>query len=176
MQLKPTAVLISALMLSAGAALAAHKYDSNKPLTLNGTVTKVEWQKPYVKIHMDAKDASGKTVDWEIETAEPSVMESDGITRSSINKGDQITVQGDGAASGSPHALAHSLRLANGRTMSLSQSQAEVNPASPSAPAPPATSDSKLPRTASNMPLVGLIGLVTLGAGAVLSMRRRLSQ
>jgi LPXTG-motif cell wall-anchored protein len=174
--MRSTAILISALILGAGVGLAAHKYDSNKPLTLSGTVTKVEWQKPYVKIHMDAKDASGKTVDWEIETATPSVMESDGFTRTSINKGDQITVQGEGAASGSPHALAHSLTLADGRTMSINQPQAEPATTSGSSPAPPATSDSTLPHTATSLPLMGLVGLIALGAGSVLSMRRRLSQ
>jgi LPXTG-motif cell wall-anchored protein len=158
--------LISVFVLSAGAAL-AHKYDANKPVTLSGTVGKIEWHKPYVKIHLDAKDTNGKTIDWEIETATPSVLQSDGFTSKSIKEGDQITVQADGAADGSHHALAHSVTLADGRALSVTAPEQQAgNPASPNG--------ATLPQTATNFPLIGVIGLVALAASAGLSLKRRL--
>ena len=165
MQVRSTA-LLSVLILSAGAAL-AHKYDANKPVTLSGTVGKIEWHKPYVKIHLDSKDADGKAIDWEIETATPSVLQADGFTSKSIKEGDQITVQADAAADGSHHALAHSVTLADGRALSVTAPEQQASsPASPSG--------STLPQTATNFPLIGVIGLIALAASAGLTIGRRL--
>jgi len=38
------------------------EYDANKPITLTGTVTKVEWTNPHSFFYLDVKDASGKVV------------------------------------------------------------------------------------------------------------------
>ena len=163
-QFRSSAILVSAFVFTAGSALAAHHYDANKPVTLSGTVSKIEWQQPCVKIHLDVSSTQGKTTDWEIQTASPSVVESDGLTRRSINKGDQITVQGDAASNGSAHMLARSITLSNGQTIAMNASQpagAETASNAPEAAEP-------LPSTASNIPLIGLIGLVSLASGALL--------
>lgn len=178
MEFKPS-FLIPALILSATTAMAAHKYDSNKPVTLTGTVTKVEWHKPYVKIHLDAKDADGKNHDWEVQTLTPTVLESRGMPRNGLKEGDQITVKGSGAADGSDHLLARSVTMADGKTVALNGPDVAVNRASAdiggttSDNTAPATS---LPRTASVTPLLGLMGLVSLTAAVSLGViRRRLS-
>ena len=197
MKLSTTAILLTTMTFTAGSLLAAHKYDSNKPVNLNGTVTKIEWQKPYVKIHLGVSGTSGKAKDWEIQTAKPATVESDGLTRGSIKVGDRISIQGDGAANGSAHALARSITLADGRTVAMNGSQpatatqASTNPPAPAlTPAettPPASSTATepstvasnapsgepLPQTASNLPLIGLLGLGTLTAWGVLSLLMR---
>ncbi|PYR97648.1 MAG: hypothetical protein DMG12_23990 [Acidobacteria bacterium] len=42
----------------------ATKYDEKKPVTLKGTVTKVEWMNPHVYYYLDVKDSSGKVQNW----------------------------------------------------------------------------------------------------------------
>ena len=195
------AILGSALAVFASSAF-AHQYDPNKPVTLTGTVKKIEWRTGYVKIHLDTTKANGKTRDWEIQAA-PGMLQSEGITRTSINKGDQITVLGiQDRKKGSAHALAQSITLANGQTVPApsqptpqaqvsqpapppqpeappSQPPAEVQPSQPLAEVqplqlqtPPILSEPahRLPRTATDWPLIGLMGLGALAAWSLLSI------
>jgi LPXTG-motif cell wall-anchored protein len=175
-----SAISVLAFVLSASAAL-AHDYDPNKVVTLNGEVKEIKWDKPYVKIHLSVKETSGKTKDWELETAMPSVLESDGLVRTSIKKGDRITVQGEQASNGSEHALVRSMTLADGRIVSIrgAETASAAAPQTSAANQQAASRDSSqdvsspaLPKTASNMPLIGLMGLVALGAGTFLSLLR----
>src|SRR6185503_5930621 len=53
------------VLLAAGAPLAAHhsfaaEFDGSKPVTLKGTVTKMEWTNPHAWLHVDVKGADGK--------------------------------------------------------------------------------------------------------------------
>lgn len=168
MQFK-SAILGSALALFASYAF-AHQYDPNKPVTLTGTVKKIEWHTPYVKIHLDTTDANGNTTDWEIQTATPRVLRSDGMTSTSIKDGDQITVQGYQDTDGSDHALAHSMTLANGQTIAIGTSAPSGQTAQAPQPAGP------LPQTATDWPLIGLMGLGALAAWSLLSIPRRLRE
>jgi len=171
MQLRSSAILILGLTLGAGAAF-GHHYDSNNSITLTGTVNKIRWHKPYVKIHLEVADTNGKTKDWEVETATPSVLESRGLGSRSIETGDEITVYAYPASNGSAHALARSMTLSNGRTLSLgSQRRKEVAVRSESSSTPQSEYSSSLPRTATNLPLIALMGLIALGAATVLSAR-----
>jgi hypothetical protein len=173
MQNRFTWMAVLTITLGAGL-LRAHDYDPNKPVTLSGTVTKVEWHQPYVKIHLDVAGQNGRKQGWEIETVTPQVMQSDGITSAAIKVGDQITVEGIQAKTGSDHALAKSLKLSDGRNVSLASTQ-ESAPMQTSMNVPPAK-PAKLPRTASDVPLIGLIGLASLAGWSILAARpRRLS-
>jgi len=66
---------ILALLLGAGTASAHHAFsrdfDQSKPVTLSGTVTKVQWTSPHVMAYIDVKDRSGKVTNWKIEMGNP---------------------------------------------------------------------------------------------------------
>ena len=89
------------------------EYDREKPLTLTGAVTRIEWQNPHAYFYMDVKDpASGRTVNWAFEMGAPAVLQRSGWKRSSMKIGDVLTVEGWVAKDGSHHANARTVTIA----------------------------------------------------------------
>ncbi len=93
----------------------AAQYDRNKPITLVGPVTKVDWINPHARIFMDAKDASGNTANWEIELAAPAMLIRRGWSKSAVKVGEVVTVNASLAKDGSRLANASTVTLANGK-------------------------------------------------------------
>ena len=81
-------ILILAPIIFFNNALAHHafaaEFDANKPLSLTGTVTKMEWINPHVWIHLDVKTDSGATENWAFEAGTPNVLFRRGFTRRSL--------------------------------------------------------------------------------------------
>jgi hypothetical protein len=117
--MRTTCVLLAALaVLSTGSAAAHHsfaaQYDANKPITLKGTVTKVEWTNPHARFYIDVKDADGKVVNWNLEIASPNYLKRAGWSSTSLKQGDEVTVEGSMARSGANMANAASVTFADG--------------------------------------------------------------
>jgi hypothetical protein len=98
----------------------AAEFDRTKPVTLEGVVTKIEWQNPHTRIYLDVPDASGALVSWELELGSPNGLLRAGWTRHSLQGGEKITVKGFLAKDGSHLANASSI-VANGKLI-LSES------------------------------------------------------
>jgi hypothetical protein len=114
-------VWLTGLALAACAApAAAHhsfaaEYDANKPITLKGAVTKIEWTNPHARFYVDVKDEKGVVTNWNLELASPNVLTRNGWTRKSLNVGDQVTIEGSLAKDGSKMANARLVTLADGK-------------------------------------------------------------
>jgi Family of unknown function (DUF6152) len=93
----------------------AAQYDRNKPITLNGNVTKLEWMNPHIYFYMDVKDASGAVVKWSVEGGAPNTLYRAGWRRDSLKVGDVVTVEGFLARDGSKLANMSTVQLADGR-------------------------------------------------------------
>lgn len=91
------------------------EYDADKPITLKGTVTKVEWTNPHARFYVDVKDPSGNVTNWNLELASPNGLMRQGWTRHSLKVGDVVTVEGAMAKDGSHLANARTVTLADGK-------------------------------------------------------------
>jgi hypothetical protein len=91
----------------------AAEYDVSKPVTLTGTVTKVEWTNPHIFIHVDVPGEQGSAVvAWKLEMGGPNALLRLGWKRDSLKAGDLVTVEGSLAKDGSPLVNAKSIVMA----------------------------------------------------------------
>jgi hypothetical protein len=112
--------LTTGILLLAALPLAAHhsitgEYDANKPITLKGAVTKIEWTNPHARIYIDVPAADGKVTNWNIELAAVSALVRAGWTSRSLKINDTVTVEGLQAKSGTPNVNARNVTLPDGR-------------------------------------------------------------
>ena len=119
-------VLVTASTLQAHHSFAA-QYDANKPVTLVGTVTKVEWTNPHARFYVDVKDDKGVVTSWNLELASPNVLRRNGWTRTSLNVGDEVTVEGAQAKDGTNVGNAVAVVLvATGKRLFAASSQTDT--------------------------------------------------
>src|SRR5215831_13306850 len=72
----------------------AAEFDGNKPVNLQGKVTRVEWINPHTWIHIEVKKPDGKMEEWMVEGGTPNTLLRRGITRDSIAIGTELVVRG----------------------------------------------------------------------------------
>ncbi len=99
----------------------AAEFDRDKPITLVGKVTKIEWVNPHTWIHLDVTEG-GKVVAWRIEGGAPNALMRRGWNRNSIKIGEQVTVDGFRAKDGSPTANGTQVKTADGRIFGAASS------------------------------------------------------
>jgi hypothetical protein len=187
--------VIAMLLFTAASAFGHHpfaaEFDHNKPVTLSGAVTRVEWTNPHVYTYLDVKDDQGKVVNWKVEMGSPDALTKAGWTKTTLSAGQSVTLQGWRAKDGTNYANAESMTMPDGKQLSavtsylgVGESGQRTDAASNADLAPkavgtggdqtPATTgaNDRLPGTASPLPFVGLIGLLFLAAGFALRFVR----
>lgn len=98
-------IFLGILFFVSGPVFAHHgsaAYDMSKSVTVTGTITDFQFVNPHVLIAMDVKDPSGKVDKWQGELTSPNHLARAGWTKSTLKLGDQITLIGGPAKSGSP--------------------------------------------------------------------------
>ena len=106
-----------ASIVASGRALAHHsfaaEFDDKKPVTLTGTVTKVEWTNPHTWFFIDVKNPDGSVANWGLELGGPAQLLRAGWKRDSMKVGDVVTVDARRSRDGSNNANAQTVMLAS---------------------------------------------------------------
>src|SRR5258708_2304218 len=87
------------------------EFDQDKPVLLEGAVTKADWTNPHAWIYIDVKGADGTVVNWAIEMGPPSALLRRGWKKSSMQAGVILKVEGFAAKNGKEFVNASNITL-----------------------------------------------------------------
>jgi Family of unknown function (DUF6152) len=120
--MKIAAAVLMCVLFAGALPLSAHhsflaEYDSTKPVSVTGTVTKVEWTNPHIWFYLDVKDEKGNVTNWGFSAAPPGVLMRRGITKEVLKLGSVIKVEGFRARDGSNNANGGKVTFGDGRSV-----------------------------------------------------------
>ena len=109
-------LVLAGVFLAAGPTHAHHdfiaQFNPDKPLTLKGTLTKVEWLNPHGWIYLDVKSANGQLEPWAVETGTTYRLTKGGLRSTDFKFGMEIVVEGFAARDGSRKLAGRTLTFA----------------------------------------------------------------
>jgi DNA/RNA endonuclease YhcR with UshA esterase domain len=94
---------------------AVAEYDLEKPVKVQGTVTKVEWSNPHIWFYVDVKNPDGTVTNWGFSGGAPGVLQRRGISRTAMKPGDVVKVEGFRAKDGSTNGSGNTVTFEDGR-------------------------------------------------------------
>jgi hypothetical protein len=126
MKAKLVLLLASGIAIAAVPARAHHsfaaEFDVNKPITLKGTLTKMEWVNPHGWLHIDVTGPDGKVTNWAIEAGAPNALLRRGLRNSDFPAGVEVTVDGYRTKGDGPIANGTKVTFKDGRNFFLGAS------------------------------------------------------
>jgi hypothetical protein len=118
------AIAVAGTLLLAGAAWGHHsfaaEFDSKKPISITGVISKLDWVNPHAYVYLDVKDSSGATAHWGFQTLPPGMMKARGVSRDMFAVGQTVTIFGYGAKDGTQNlGWIKKVQYADGRILQV---------------------------------------------------------
>src|SRR2546425_13284948 len=116
------AAAVGLMLLSAASPVVAHhaftaEFAGDKPITVSGTIMKLEWINPHAWLWLDVKGEDGKVVSWSFEMGSPNMLLRRGWRIDDIKPGTVVQVSGYRARSALPVGNASVVKLPDGRDL-----------------------------------------------------------
>lgn len=114
-------------MLAAASPAVAHhafsaEFDADMPVTLQGTVTRMEWVNPHAWIHIAVEKDDGTTEAWMVEGGAPNALLRRGFNKNSLPPGTVIMVEGYQAKDGAMRANGRDITFEDGTKLFVGSS------------------------------------------------------
>ena len=123
MRMRVSSAIAGALFAAAAVApaLAHHsfaaEFDINRPITLEGVVTKMEFSNPHSWLHIEVTLENGEKEQWAVEGGAPNALVRRGWNRNSIPAGTPVRVEGYQARDRSTRASGREIYLPDGSSL-----------------------------------------------------------
>jgi hypothetical protein len=95
----------------------AAEYDTKKPVTIKGIITKFDWTNPHVFLFVDVTETGGNVSTWAVEFPSRIELKRDGWTKDSAPIGDTVTIEASAARGGGKAAYGKLVAFANGKKL-----------------------------------------------------------
>jgi hypothetical protein len=116
-----SALFVAGCACGASVTLAHHafssEFDATRPVSLRGTITRMEWINPHSWMHLEVVNEDGSVESWMIEAGPPGVLVRRGWDRDSVKAGTEVRVEGYQARDGSNRANGRDVTLPDGRRL-----------------------------------------------------------
>jgi hypothetical protein len=113
---KRVLLFVAGIAVGAAPALGHHvlsqEFDLMQSIMLKGTVTRVDWSNPHVRLFLDTNGSGKDVMHWELEMSSPNQLLMHGIKFDKLRRGDRITVTAHPARDGSNWGYAETIGLA----------------------------------------------------------------
>ena len=126
MRLSYLGAAVGAALAAASAPTFAHhsfaaEFDINRPIQLDGVVTKMEFSNPHSWLHIEVTTDTGEKQEWMVEGGAPNALMRNGWNRNSVPPGTKVHVEGFQAKDRSFRASGREITLPDGQSLFMGQ-------------------------------------------------------
>jgi hypothetical protein len=101
-------------------------FDAAKPVSLTGTIVRVEWMNPHIWFYIEVAEPNGRVTEWGFSAAPPGVLMRRGIMKDALQIGSVVNVEGFRARDGSNNASGGSVTFPDGRNVLTASNEDSV--------------------------------------------------